>query len=258
MRTTQRCNNRAYSARISRHSPERRKGVTPARITRVLRAVFATSFLSGVCCVTARRTRVFSAVFATPFVWRREYHVGVCSRVFRAYFATCPPDAANATRRLGEGGCDAAANRAGAGGRECHARVMARVGVGQDPGRFAAGTGGGRGGRIGCCERLLRSCAVPCRRPRGRPVCVSGGGRRSRWRRLGSMVSSTPPGAAGFEPDAVWCLRRPSASPVRHSRAPDRRCVPLCGGLAAALRAVPGREDGSGTPSRLPSWTRQR
>ena len=108
MRTTQRCNNRAYYARISRHSPERRKGVTPARIPRVLRAVFATSFLSGVCCVTARRTRVFTAVFATPFVRRRECRVGVCPRVFRAYFATCPPDAANATRRLGEGGCDAA------------------------------------------------------------------------------------------------------------------------------------------------------
>ena len=74
---------------------------------------------------------------------------------------------------------------------------------------------------------------MPCRRPRGRPVCVSGGGRRSQWRRLGSMVSSTPPGAAGFEPDAVWCLRRPRR---RRSGTQERPTVVVCRSARASRR----------------------
>ena len=74
---------------------------------------------------------------------------------------------------------------------------------------------------------------MPCRRPRGRPVCVSGGGRRSQWRRLGSMVSSTPPSAAGFEPDAVWCLRRPCC---RRSGTQELPTVVVCRSAAASRR----------------------
>ena len=47
------------------------------------------------------------------------------------------------------------------------------------------------------------------------------------------MVSSTPPGAAGFEPDAVWCLRRPRC---RLSGTQERPTVVVRRSAAASLR----------------------
>lgn len=126
-----------------------------------------------------------------------------------------------------------------AGGRECHARAMARVWVAWGPGRFAAAAGvRRRGALIGIASSSCGARAGACRRLRRCSVCASGGASASGWRRLGSVPSPEPPPSPGLSPSG---LVPPSASGAPRS-AHRRRIAVLCAALRR-FRGGAGRAD---------------
>ena len=182
---------------------------------------------------------MFSAVFATCLFGVRDCAGGVPTRVKRAVFATCAPEAANATWRLARIGLWCRRVAGAAGGRECHARAMARVWVVWGPGRFAAAAGvRRRGALIGIASSSCGARAGACRRLGRCSVCASGGAGASGWRPSRVNAVTGAAGVAGFEPERSGA---PSASGAPR-RAHGRRIAVLCAALRR-FRGGAGRAD---------------
>ena len=225
---------------------EPREGVTTARITRGFRDIILKRRPPRNRAYTARVCCCFRDIFLAPSRMPRRWTDARKPRVFRDMFA---------------------------GGRECHRAPGARASVMGTLSRPAGrprmsrscngaalrdvdswpirggDRAGGRGRRIGFRERLLGVVrAVP---PHGAMSRVrQRRPQRSRCRLLGSIAADA--GGGGIEPDALWRHRpSPRCAPSRPAVSVCRRCAPLCGGFAAALRAVRGSPAQFGTSRRL-------